>query len=178
MDRGRPDDQDWLEADLDPTPIRAEHIEEITNSERALLILFGFLTAFIGFAVFALGRLDLSVIVRILFGVPVAALGAYFIAVGVRATEPPTPRRPDNRERLVVGERLLISMFAVITVGGTLAVLAAEVAFFVKIPFVLAGGGAALLCGLMATGAITPPDATDDDYRRRMREIQARRPKH
>lgn len=149
-------------------------LDTIERSERSLLVLFGVMACFIGLALIIWQISLLPLFFRLMFGLLLLAIGMYNILLGLSLVSPP-PSTNSNRARLVVGERLLVGLFATIVLLGGAVVLVADTSL---VPRLLLSGMAFIvgtLCVLIAAGAVTPPDTTSDDYRLSMRRVDARK---
>ncbi|MFN0091927.1 MAG: hypothetical protein ACKVWR_16930 [Acidimicrobiales bacterium] len=142
-----------------------EHTE-LLPAERAVLTLFGFVTLLVGLYVVA--RVG-SMPVRSIFGGSLALIGLFIMAVGVDVLAPPGPTTSQDRESLLVNEKLIIGFVGLFGLAAGLAVIFADRPGVTK-----AAVGASLVpfsvgCLLLAL-RVTPINTDRDSYRREMQE--------
>lgn len=155
----------------DDGPIFVEPgLDTIERSERSLLIVFGIMACFVGLALMLLNFRLLPVVFRVIFGLVLLAVGMYNMLLGLGLISPPVTSN-SNRARLVVGERLLVGLFATTVLLGGAMVLAASGSLWFRLLLSVPAFAVGSLCVLIAAGAVTPPDTTSDDYRKTMRQV-------
>ena len=102
----------------------------IAQSERLVLLVFGGLTAFVGFVLLLL---DLPLILRLGVGLPVSFVGAALCSLAVRATDPLEQADMVPAELLAIERLALLPLAGLASAGTALVLLVGDIVWYVRV---------------------------------------------